>query len=241
VYAGDLTPRMPVQMIPGALNAGAVGTALLGRSPDGSQKAVFAVVCADGSIVQEHTLKGLDGLAPPGTVSPLPGRHHLNDEDEDANVPSRLGVLLNYSPTRILYVSEPLDDSILALDLADDGIVFHVASMHRIRSEWLKEPIDLAPATIETSDPNWASNTTLDVQADFYVANRGNNTILRMRQDGTVVAARRLRLAEGRSLGNLRLNGIAGSSDGSKIWLTVTGHLPGAEHLAGAVLEAPAF
>ena len=56
------------QAIPGALNTGAVGTALLGHSPDGSGKAVFAVVCADGSIVQEHTLQGLDGLAPAATV-----------------------------------------------------------------------------------------------------------------------------------------------------------------------------
>jgi hypothetical protein len=44
-----------------------------GRSPDGSTKAVFAVVCADGSIVQKHTLKALDGLVPAGTVSPLLG------------------------------------------------------------------------------------------------------------------------------------------------------------------------
>src|SRR5215471_21114319 len=70
VYAGTLTSRMP-QIIPGALNKGAVGTALLGHSPDGSGKAVFAVVVADGSIVQEHTLKGLDGLADPGTIGPV--------------------------------------------------------------------------------------------------------------------------------------------------------------------------
>ena len=66
VYAGNLTPRMPMQVIPGALDTGAVGTALLGRSPDGSTKAVFAVVTADGAIVQEHTLNALDGLAPRG-------------------------------------------------------------------------------------------------------------------------------------------------------------------------------
>jgi hypothetical protein len=27
-------------------------------------------VCADGGVVQEHTLRGLDGLASAGTVSP---------------------------------------------------------------------------------------------------------------------------------------------------------------------------
>jgi hypothetical protein len=41
VYTGGLTNRTP-QVIPGALNTGAVGTALLGRSPDSSGKAVFA-------------------------------------------------------------------------------------------------------------------------------------------------------------------------------------------------------
>jgi hypothetical protein len=79
------------------------------------------------------------------------------------------------------------------------------------------------------------------MQSDFYVANRGNNTIVRMRQDGTVVAVREVRLAGGRSLGNGRLNGIAGSPDGTKIWVTVTGHLPGERRLSGAVLELPAF
>jgi hypothetical protein len=192
VYAGNLTGRLPSQVIPGALTFGAVGTALLGRSPDGSTKAVFAVVVADGSIVQEHTLKGLDGLAPAGTVSPVLGRHDKDDDKHRAT--PRVGVLLNYSPTRILYVSEPFANSIAAISLTDDGIVFHVASVRQIHSETLDQPIDMTPATMETSDTNWASNTTLDVNADFFVANRGNNTIVRMRQDGTVVAVRKVSL-----------------------------------------------
>src|SRR5215471_20235628 len=78
VYVGDLTNRdlvtnAPSQVITGSLDAGAVGTALLGPSPDGTCRAVFAVVNADGAIVQEHTLKGLDGLAPPETVSRILG------------------------------------------------------------------------------------------------------------------------------------------------------------------------
>ncbi|HEX3520540.1 MAG TPA: hypothetical protein VHT52_00415 [Stellaceae bacterium] len=77
VYAGNLTSRKVVAtpsqppVIPGGLHTGGVGTALLGPSPDGTCKAVFAVVTADGSIVQEHTLYGLDGLAPAGTVRPI--------------------------------------------------------------------------------------------------------------------------------------------------------------------------
>src|SRR5260370_11366745 len=62
--------------------------------------------------------------------------------------------------------------------------------------------------------------------SDFYVANRGDNTIVRMRQDGTTVARRQVRLIGGLPLGSLRLNGIATSPDGSKIWVTLTGHNP---------------
>jgi hypothetical protein len=243
VYADNLTPRKPTQVIPGALNAGAVGTALLGRSPDGSAKAVFAVVTADGAIVQENTLKALDGLAPRGTIGPLSGRRWDDSDDDDDNrgAQPRVGVLVNYSPTRILYVSDPFENVIAAIDLADDGVVFHVLTVRRLWSEALNQPVDLAPVSIETNNPNWAANTTLDVQSDFYVANRGNNTIVRMRQDGTVVAVREVRLAGGRSLGNARLNGIAGSPDGTKIWVTVTGHLPGQRRPSGAVLELPTF
>jgi hypothetical protein len=241
VFAGNVTPRQPAQVIPGALNRGAVGTAFLGRSPDGSTRAVFSVVLADGSLVQEHTAKNVDGLAPIGTVRPLLGRNWNEGDEEGGGATPRLGAILNYSPIRILYVSEPFDNTIAVLHLADNGLVFYVAEMHRIRSEALDQPVDLAPAAIETTNPNWASNTTLDVGADFYVANRGNNTIVRMRQDGTVVAVRRVRLADGRSLGNGRLNGIAGSPDGSKIWVTVVGRLAAHEAVSGAVLELLAF
>jgi hypothetical protein len=242
VFAGNLTPRQPSQAIPGALNTGAVGTAFLGHSPDGSTKAVFAVVLADGSIVQEHTLKALDGLAPAGTISPLLGRRWDDDEDEDGHATTpRLGALLNYSPNRILYVSEPLENRIAVINLTDDGTVFRMVSIHHIDSDALDEPVALTPVSNETSDKNWASNTTLDVGSDFYAANRGNNTIVRMRQDGAVVAVRRVRLAGGRPLGNGRLNGIAISPDASTIWVTVTGHLPGQGDLTGAVLALPAF
>jgi hypothetical protein len=240
VYAGSLTNRTP-QVIPGALNAGAVGTALLGHSPDGSGKAVFAVVEADGSIVQEHTLKGLDGFADPGTVNAvLAGNWSQGDNNENHPQP-RMGVLLNYSPSPILYVSEPFTNSIAVIALTSDGVVFHVGSVNRIYSAALNEPIDLAPVVMETSDANWASNTTLDVGADFYVANRGDNTILHMRQDGTVVAQRRLQMTGGQPIGALQLNGIAGSPDGSKIWVTLSGPVPGMGNVTGAVMELSAF
>jgi hypothetical protein len=113
--------------------------------------------------------------------------------------------------------------------------------LKHLQSEALDVPVDLAPVTMETSDGNWASNTTLDVGSDFYVANRGNNTIVRMRQDGSVVSRRKLRLAGGRALGSLKLNGIATSPDGKEIWVTMTGHVPGMGTLSGMVLELPSF
>lgn len=36
-------------------------------------------------------------------------------------------------------------------------------------------------------------------------------------------------------------NDIAGSPDGRRIWVTITGHLPGQGKVNGAVLELPAF
>src|SRR5215472_2695666 len=256
VFAGDLTPRGPAQLVPGALNAGAVGTAFLGHSPDGSTRAVFCVVLADGSIVQEHTAKGVDGLASPGTTAPLLGRDfHERDrsssseakeiENGDGDSPGRttprVGVVFNWEPTRILYVSEPFENRIVALAITDDGQVFHVTGVRYLISEALNEPIDLAPVAIESTDPNFSSNTTLDKDSDFYVANRGNNTIVRMRQDGTVVSTRHVRLADGTPLGRARLNGIATSLDGSAIWVTVTGRVPSHEHAEGAILELPVF
>ena len=116
-----------------------------------------------------------------------------------------------------------------------------MAGVRHLTSEALNQPIDLAPVTIETTDPNFSSNTTLDNNSDFYVANRRNNTIARIRQDGTVVAVRRVQLEDGRELGNARLNGIATSPDGSTIWVTVTDYLPGYPHREGAVLELTAF
>jgi hypothetical protein len=114
-------------------------------------------------------LKGLDGLATAGTIAAVLRRREDEGDDDEDHAQPRVGVLLNYSPSRILYVSEPFANSIAVITLTDDGLVFHMPNVSRILLAALNEPIDLAPVTIETSDPNWASNTTLDVQADFYV------------------------------------------------------------------------
>jgi hypothetical protein len=252
VYVGNLTNRDIVttppqpQVIPGSLSAGAVGTALLGPSPDGSCRAVFAVVTADGAIVQEHTAKGLDGLAPAGTIRPLLGRSFdYTYQHAFQAVEPRLGVLMNPyisipGIVRQLFVSEPFDNTIAVINLVVAGtapnLVFGPGSVRRIYSHALNFPVDLAAVHRDAENVNWASNTTLDNGSDFYVANRGNNTIVRMRQDGSVVAIRRVTLDD-EELDDVSLNGITTSTDGTTIYVTFTG--PRRGH--GGVLALPAF
>jgi hypothetical protein len=261
IYAGNLTnrgmfPPSTSQVIPGGLNTGAVGTALLGPSPDNSNRAVFAVVEADGSIVQEHTLQGLDGLAPPGTISPLTGRHfkhHRKSGDNHAGdlhgVSPRLGVVLAWTPSLKLFVSEPFENRIATLALTHDSLVFRVGEPQYIESEAFDQPVDLAPVVVETESKSFAGNTSLYGDgSDIYVANRGNNTIVRIGQNGSFVGIRRVTLDDGSPLGDARINGIAtdhGTPDqaapATKIWVTVTGHIPGIDGSDGAVIELPAF
>ena len=245
VYVGNLTDRDKVyaasQVIAGALNMGAVGTALLGPSPDGTCKAVFAVVTADGAIVQEHTVKGLDGLAPAGTVSPILGQSW---PPPDNDVEPRFGVVMNpYTQqagvVRQLFVSEPFNNMIAVVNLGITGSsgsqVFSATSMTLIASSALNLPVDLAPTQRDNDNVNWASNSTLDQGSDIYVANRGNNTIVRMRQDGTVVAIIEVTVSGNPLDGSL--NGIAVSPNGNSIYVTFVG--PGAGQ--GGVLALPAF
>jgi hypothetical protein len=263
LYLGSLTNRNLVttppqaQVIPGSLSTGAVGTAFLGPSPDGSCKAVFSVVTADGAIVQENTLRGLDGLAPAGTVEPLlgrswdtpnqgdePGRDRSGDPS-DQGIEPRLGVLMNpYTSTPgqswQLFISEPFNNTIAVAKLVVFGTapnqVFGLDSISRISSDSLKLPVDLTPVHRDVDNVNWASNTTLDDGSDFYVVNRGNNTIVRMRQDGGVVAIRRVTVDDS-PLDDASLNGIATSTDGKTIYVTFVGP---SKH-QGGVLALPAF
>jgi hypothetical protein len=258
VYASDLTNRDKVvgqqQVIKGSLSTGAVGTAFLGTSPDGTCRAVFAVVTADGAIVQEHTAKGLDGIVGAGTVQPLLGRIWDPPGDEP-----RLGVLMNpYTTTQIggstvstqftawqLFVSEPFNNTIAVVNLKVVGTspnqVFGLDSITRISSSFLKLPVDLAPVKRDADSKTWASNTTLDTDpvtggSDFYVANRGNNTIVRMGQDGSVKAIVRVTI-DSLPLDNFTINGIATSTDGTKIYVTFTTPTT----VQGGLLELPAF
>jgi DNA-binding beta-propeller fold protein YncE len=99
--------------------------------------------------------------------------------------------------------------------------------------------VDVAPAVAELASPLFSSNTTVAGDADLYVANRGNGTVVRLKQNGTVLAVRRVTVPGLSSLGAGQLNGIAVSPDARHIWVTVTGSLPGIPE--GAVIELPAF
>ena len=226
VFAADQTNR-PDQRIPGQLTGSAVGTALVGKSPDGTGKAVFAAVNADGSVVQVHVKQGVDGLAPAGSIRPLSD--------------GRAGAVFNWVPDRILYVADPVGNGVLALTLSDDGTVFQVEETHRLSAPELDGPIDLAPAVPEVANPDFSSNTTLAGGSDLYVANRGNGTLVRMRQDGTVVAVRQVEVPGVGPVGAGQINGVAVSSDAQRIWVTLSGTLPGYPGASGAVIELPAF
>jgi hypothetical protein len=218
VFAGALTNRGR-QRRAGGLEAGAIGNALLGASPDASGRAVFAVATADGALVQVHVEDGVDGLAPPGTLA-------------SSDPPTRVGMVFNWVPDRLLYVSDPGHDAVLQLRLDDDFHIFEVDGTRRLRSRYLSAPVDIAPAVPEIANPAFSSNTTLAGGADMYVANRGSGTIVRLAQDGRIRAVARIDLPGLGPVGAGRLNGIAVSADARRIWVSLE---------SGSIVEIPAF
>jgi hypothetical protein len=233
VFFDSLTNRTPAQSIPGAISSGVVGTAFIGRSPENPARAVFVVVLADGSILQVNAEKGVDGLAPGGTVSDMRERRNADE--------LHVGVVLKYyGPNPTLFVSDPVKNEIIAITLPkhESGIVRAAGTISRYASPAFDVPVDLAPTVPENASRDWSSNTTLAELADIYVLNRGNNTIVRMRDDGSVVSVRKVVLDKG--LGGAKLNGITTSADGRKLYVTFTGALPDfAEE--GGVIELNAF
>src|SRR5262245_23556289 len=238
VFAGTLTNRTPAPQH--GLSAGALATALITKSPDPATngRAVFLAALADGSVAQVHVQLGVDDLVPPGSFTALPDISTERAESDGAAVATRVGMLFNWVPTRTIFISDPLADRILAFDLVDDGHVFKTVNLRYLRSPALHLPVDLAPAAREVSARNFASNTTLGGGADFYVLNRGNNSVVRMTQSGDVVASRRVTAAPQTDLdvSGIRLNGIAVSEDAKTIWMTAT-----APNRQGFVLQMPAF
>ena len=148
-------------------------------------------------------------------------------------------------PLRQLFESEPFSHAIAVVNLVMFGAapnqVFGLGPVNRITAPWLSFPVDLAAVQRDADNVKWASNTTLDDGSDIYVANRGNNTIVRMHQDGSFVAARRVTLGDDAlddgPFDDARLNGITTSTDGKTIYVTFTS--PGAQQ--GGVLALRAF
>jgi hypothetical protein len=240
VFAGSLTNRQLDPPNPSdGLTTAVIATALATKSPDLAipQRAVFFAALADGSISQVHVQKGVDPLVRAGSFTPIPIITTWAAESTDPNVVTRVGMLFNWAPTRILYVSDPLANRILALDISDEGTVpqtlFSAANARDIRSPLFDIPIDIAPAVPEVASRNFASNTTLGAGSDLYVLNRGYNSIVRITQGGKVVAVRHIDAA---AVPGFRVNGLAVSEDARTIWVTAT--TPGRN---GVVLQMSTF
>jgi len=240
VFASYITNRQlsPPDSTQG-LVAAAVATALATKSPDLAipQRAVFFAALADGSIAQVHVEKGVDPLVTQAAFTPIPQITAGAAESTDPNTATRVGMIFNWMPTRILYVSDPLANRILALDISDEGtsgqMLFAAANPRYIRSPLFDVPIDIVPAVPEVASRNFASNTTLGGGSDFYILNRGNNSIVRMTQAGRLVAVRQI---EAPGAPGFRANGLAVSEDARLIWVTAT--TPGHQ---GVVLQMPTF
>jgi hypothetical protein len=102
-------------------------------------------------------------------------------------------------PDRLLYVTDPVHHAVAVLTLGDDGSIFRLQRVVHLVNTEINVPVDVAPTVSEIANPGFASNTTLAGGSALYVANRGNSTIVRLRQ----VAVPGLE-----PLGADRLNGI---------------------------------
>jgi mono/diheme cytochrome c family protein len=231
VFAGNETNRTNPGQGHG-LTSAALGTAILTKSPDLTGRAVFAAVEADGSVVQIHVAKGVDELAPPGTVTPLAQIDVTTAESSDRHVVAREGIVFNWVPTRNLFVADPQANRLVEIDITDNGTLFVANGIREIRRHEFDVPIDLAPTTREVAAGSFASNTTLGGGSDLYVLNRGNNTIVRMTIAGDVQAIGHVDA----DIDGWQANGIAVSSDSQVIY--VTGTTPGS---GGVLLSVPAF
>jgi hypothetical protein len=107
-------------------------------------------------------------------------------------------MIFNWVPTRNLFVTDPYGDRILALDVSDEETqpqpLFQASNIHYISSSTFDVRIDIAPAVPEAASRNFASNTTLGGGSDFYVLNRGDNSIVRMTRAGRSLRYDRLSL-----------------------------------------------
>lgn len=224
-------------LLPRPADHDVVARVFLSRSTTVASRALFAEVLADGSVVQAQAQGEAVGLAPTGTISPL----NAPDNPGTGAAVTHTGAIVNWVPDPILYIADPRRNGVVALTLTEDGQVFRIEQAHRLDAAAFDLPVDLAPTVVERVNPRFSSRTTLAGGADFYVANRGNGTIVRISQGGTVLAIRRIELPRLGVLGPGRLNGIATAPDATRIWVSISGEVAESNGLEGAILELPAF
>lgn len=234
-FTGTITNRAGAV---GGLTSGSLGTAILSKSSDGTGRAVFVSINADGSISQVHVQKGVDQLVPPGTLTPVPVLTPARAESNDKHIYARTGVAFNWVPNRVLYVADPSNDRVAVFDITDDGTLFQASAPRYFANrncgdDTFDIPIDVAPTVPEVGSENFSSNTTLAGGADLYVLNRGNNSIVRVTQNGKVVGKRSIIVD---SQPSFRANGLGVSPDGRTIW--VSGQTAGG---GGIVVKVPGF
>ena len=229
--AKALNYRASDQLTRGGLTRGALGTAFLGPSPDGTGFAVFAVATGDGAVAQAHVQDGVDGLAEPGTIG-------IGSSGDDPGV---IGIAFKWNPERVLYLADAARDRLVLLHLEDDRQHFTLARTSVIALSALKQPVDIAAAQPEIANPHFASHTTLAGGSDLYVANRGDGSLVRIDQDGRLIARAEIELPGLGVLGRNRIRAMTVSADAQRLWLTIEGELPGFEGHAGALIEVSAF
>ncbi|RWI23681.1 di-heme oxidoredictase family protein [Mesorhizobium sp.] len=232
------------QLTSGGMQTGALGTAFLGPSPDGSGFAAFAAVTADGGVVQIHVQDGVDGLAGPGTVSTGLGTVSAGQGTVSKRIgddPGVIGLAFKWNPDRALYIADPGRDRLVLLDLEDDRRHFTVAGTRTISLPQFDRPVDVAAAIPEIANPQFSSHTTLAGGSDLFVANRGDGSLLRLSQDGQLLARATIEVPGLGPLGADRLRAIATSADAQHIWITIGGEVPGFPGHEGALVEVGAF
>lgn len=233
VFASGLSERNP-QFIEGALTHGAMGTVFIGPSPERNEyiRATFLVANGDGSIAQVHVLEGIDGLTPPAVITPL--EQELDKAvAHDENAIKHVGMVFNWvgGIGKAVYVTDALANRIAVVKLSQGSYVFNIEddSISYITAPELNIPIDITPVSPEFANADFASVTTLAAGSDMYIANRGNNTIVRMKQDGTVVAVKNI-VVDG--IGTLdaqstnKVKAMTISWDAKKIYLVIGGTHP---------------
>ncbi|TIQ93577.1 MAG: hypothetical protein E5X44_10915, partial [Mesorhizobium sp.] len=155
--------------------------------------------------------------------------------------PGVIGLAFKWNPDRALYIADPGRDRLVLLDLEDDRRHFTVAGTRTISLPQFDRPVDVAAAIPEIANPQFSSHTTLAGGSDLFVANRGDGSLLRLSQDGQLLARATIEVPGLGPLGADRLRAIATSADAQHIWITIGGEVPGFPGHEGALVEVGAF